>query len=52
MTALPTPSAARILAVVNGHRAAENLLLEGLYAATEVVALSLYELLAEARSET
>ena len=42
----------RTLAEANGHRADENLLLEDLHAATEVVALSLYELLAEARSET
>jgi len=42
----------RTLAEANGHRADENLLLADLHAATEVVALSLHELLAEARSET
>ncbi|HZI82851.1 MAG TPA: M20/M25/M40 family metallo-hydrolase, partial [Casimicrobiaceae bacterium] len=36
----------RTLAEANGHRADENLALADLYAATEVVALSLYDLLA------
>ncbi|HTS20875.1 MAG TPA: M20/M25/M40 family metallo-hydrolase [Casimicrobiaceae bacterium] len=36
----------RTLAEANGHRADENLLLADLYAAIEVVALSLYDLLA------
>ena len=36
----------RTLAEANGHRADENLKLDDLYKATEVVALSLYELLA------
>ncbi len=36
----------RTLAEANGHRADENLLLEDLYAATEIVALSLCDLLA------
>jgi len=36
----------RTLEEANGHRADENLLLEDLYGATEVVALALYDLLA------
>ena len=36
----------RTLAEANGHRADENLKLDDLYKATEVVALSLYDLLA------
>lgn len=35
----------RTLAEANGHRADENLLLDDLHAATEIVALSLYDLL-------
>ena len=40
----------RTLAEANGHRADENLRLADLYAATEIVALSLYDLLAEPAS--
>ena len=36
----------RTLVEANGHRADENLKLDDLYKATEVVALSLYDLLA------
>jgi acetylornithine deacetylase/succinyl-diaminopimelate desuccinylase-like protein len=36
----------RTLAEANGHRADENLKLDDLHRATEIVALSLYDLLA------